>query len=434
MFSPALLHKSHCNRIACCLLPLLVSFAFVACSNGSIESSEREADTDIMLESLQDQAVSPAKESMDGNTFALYIGNSFTAGAGSSTKHTGIYELTKNMFDDSRCFISLGAGFIDYDGHDNGTDYVTLLQEAVVDGSFDNAEVTHLFIIGARGECWARSTLDDDATWLLGIHDAIAEVDEIIRENFPNLRYCGYVWADAFKDYASASERQKTYSTYTINELMPNMLDGTCMHYMGWIGWDILFDQDCFSADGYHPNDVGYQRLAHDFELAFYGSYECLPKTAQFTSPLYDQASKAESSASTGGSIRLISTPAAVCVWFPPYYSAASLNQASMTSMLNSECLLGTASTVPIKIGGLAGERINSGVLIMGCMRLLPQGSDANGTQEQKVEVALQCGNGGTSLYMQTPSKTALTQDHSVAAGLDSLSNNRLVYPYGWPN
>lgn len=417
--------------IASSLLVIVGLLGLTACSSTDHVTGSTASKTPVAQDTVQNQMSQSSQEAMLENTFAIYIGNSFTAGVGSSTGHSGIYELTKDMFQDSRCFISMGAGLVNYEGQGGEGNYVDLLQQAVTDESFDNTQVTHIFFVGARGDCWARNKLDDDAVWLGSMHDSLVQINEIINTNFPNAKYCGYVWADAFKDINSASERQKTYCTYTVNELMPEMLNGTRLQYMGWIGWDILFDRECFAADGAHPNDAGYQRLAHDFKSALFGNFVCQPKTCQMNNPLsqlYSEGVAADSSES----IRLTSTPDGLYVWFPPYYKSAGVGFAQSTEMLDSEYLAGTAEGIPIKTDALLGDQGASGSLDIGTMKLVLSREEKNGFQSYVIGVSLVCSDAGTSLIFK-PIANGITQGELPGpAGYDYLIGNSMMYPYIW--
>lgn len=369
-----------------------------------------------------------AQESVSGDTFALYIGNSFTAGLGSSTGNTGIYELTKDMFQDSRCFISMGAGLLDYEEHASGINYVELLQDAIADESFDNSQVTHIFIIGARGECWARNELENDAIWLEGIDEALTEIDDLINNNFPNARYCGYAWADAVADYNRSSGQLKTYTTFTLNELIPRMLEKTCMQYMGWIGWDIFFDKEAFSSDGYHPNDLGYKTLAKNFRSAFFDEYECQPKSFEMQNFLADDSSAADEST---GSIRLSSTPNGISVLFPTDVSIQRLCSTATKTILTGEQPVGTAQGIPVKINSFETGKSDSGELVVGSINLITFANDENEPKCFPLELSITCSDKGTSLYCKT--RTIDEYSHMVP---DScyLENNSLNYLYAWPN
>lgn len=394
-----------------------------ACSNNLQTPSTTEPTAQLNLQS--------AEESMQGDTFALYIGNSFTAGLGSSTDNTGLYELTKAMFQDSRCFISMGAGLLDYSSHASGINYVELLQDAIEDESLDKSKVTHIFIVGARGDCWARNELENDAVWMDGMRNALDEIDSLIIENFPNVRYCGYVWADAVADYAHSSGQLRTYTTYTMNELLPNMLSDTCISYMGWIGWDILFEQGCFSQDGYHPNDTGYQILAKNFEAAFYGEYECQPKTLQtasFFSPAEDSPDNQDDT------IQLISTPNAVYVHFPSSCSSASLSSPASQQALQGEIPIATATNIPVKVESFEEGQSGKGVLHVGNMTLMLPASIRDETTQYNLKCFITCDDQGISLYCAIPSAEMQEVAQYDTSSVCTIAGNDMTCDYTWPN
>lgn len=372
-----------------------------------------------------------AQESLNGDTFALYIGNSFTAGLGSSTNNTGIYELTKDMFQDSRCFISMGAGLLDYEEHPNGINYVELLQDAIADESFDNSRVTHIFIIGARGECWARNELENDAIWLESIDEALAEIDGLISNNFPNVRYCGYAWADAVADYNRSSGQLKTYTTYTLNELIPCMLENTSMQYMGWIGWDIFFDKEAFSNDGYHPNDLGYRILAKNFRSAFLDEYKCLPKSFEIQNFLADDSLTADE---LTDSIHLSSTPSGVSILFPADVSIRRLCSTAIKAILTGEQPVGIAEGIPIKINSFDTRKSDNGKLVIGNINLIAFANDEDELRCFPLELSITCSNEGTSLYCKASDGRIFNEYSYMISNSCYLENNSLNYFYAWPN
>ena len=248
---------------------LLLAMMLVSCAHPG-SSGTRESSDAVPAESSSFSELS-YDVPLPGST-ALYIGNSFTQGVGSASGQMGLYERTKDLFESSREYVSMGAGFVDYEGQSGDENYVDLLQRAIDDPMVDTSSITHLFIIGARGDCWARGSYADDAGWLSDMRKSTVKMDALIQDNFPNLEYCGYVWADAFGNVDTSLGSDDVTRTRIMHEMLPTLLDDTSITYMGWIGWSIIGNQANFSSDGYHPNDDGYMKLAHAFKSAFSGS------------------------------------------------------------------------------------------------------------------------------------------------------------------
>lgn len=412
---------------------VLSIFSLNACSATSDIASE-SFQIDSKNQPVKNSINMPIEKTMYGETFALYIGNSFTAGTGSSSGHTGIYELTKDCFDDSRCFISMGGAFINYEGHDDGLDYVDVLTKAINDDSFDNAAITHIFIIGARGDCWARSELNNDVKWLQQTKDSILEINALISSHFTNVRYCGYAWADAYKDYGYASERQKTNYTFDVNSIIPSMFDDTCISYMGWIGWDILFARDCFSSDGYHPNDKGYQILANNFTEALSSIYKCTPKVALLENPLYRLFPSEGEINQEDQLIHLTSTPNGISLQMSPHYSPKTITLIELEDLLSKNHSVGVADDFPIKIDAFSELGTNAGTLDIGCMELLCPGERDDTFQAYRIKVSLLCSASGTALYFEKKDDPWDITDKSMLMDQTYLLGNNATYSYFWPN
>ena len=53
------------------------------------------------------------------------------------------------------------------------------------------------------------------------------------------------------------------------------------IEYGGWIGWSIWQNQTAFSADSYHPNDIGYGIMGEQLIKSFHGDLEYFARTCQ---------------------------------------------------------------------------------------------------------------------------------------------------------
>ena len=79
---------------------------------------------------------------------ALYIGNSYTAGTGSSSGNNGLFNLTKDLFDNAYIKTGGGIGFLPYKDHEDVT-FNIILNNAINDDSIDNNSITDIIVIGA---------------------------------------------------------------------------------------------------------------------------------------------------------------------------------------------------------------------------------------------------------------------------------------------
>lgn len=194
-------------------------------------------------------------------TFALYFGNSYSRGVG-STNGNGLYTLTKDIYDDSKLYSGDGTGFIDYGEHANDT-FLTHLEDAINDTSYDHKKVTHINIIGAWGE--SREIAKDGA--ILGtrkIGDAIQAFMGLVKQHFPNCKEVNYAWCEIryFYQQSLFNINNTARSEWLVNSIMSKECEQLGMHYLGWCSWNWNFSKYYVSEDRYHPNDSGYSKIA----------------------------------------------------------------------------------------------------------------------------------------------------------------------------
>lgn len=194
-------------------------------------------------------------------TFALYFGNSYSRGVG-STNNKGLYALTKDIYDDSKLYSGNGTGFIDYGEHANDT-FLTHLEDAINDTSYDHNKVTHINIIGAWGE--SREIAKDGAiNGTLKIGNAIQSFMNLVKQHFPNCKEVNYAWCEIRFFYAQTlyDINNTARSEWLVNSIMSKACEQTGMRYLGWCSWNWNFSNYYVSNDKYHPNDNGYSKIA----------------------------------------------------------------------------------------------------------------------------------------------------------------------------
>lgn len=92
-----------------------------------------------------------------------------------------------------------------------------------------------------------------------------------IKTNFPNVTKISYAWAESV---VSRNTGNSTYPHYfsdifNIHNLYKYMCPKLGIQYLGWLGFNILLNEQYFSEDGYHPNDSGYKMLASYFKSSY---------------------------------------------------------------------------------------------------------------------------------------------------------------------
>lgn len=207
------------------------------------------------------------KISAKNKRFALYIGNSFTLGTGSSTGRNGIYERTKDLFDDSLMKYSDGTGFDQYTGHGASNTFDALLSQFANDPSVDNNAITDIIFISAMGDTRAIC----EGKNMSGLKNTIDNA----HSKFPNASV--YIY---YAEITGKKDVQKQYSEYypiaqlRVHELFEFYANKYRYTYLGWGGWEINFDDQYCFTDHYHPNDNGYTILSSAFKNAFNGNYK----------------------------------------------------------------------------------------------------------------------------------------------------------------
>ena len=194
-------------------------------------------------------------------TFALYFGNSYSRGVG-STYNKGLYALTKDIYDNSKLYSGDGTGFVDYGEHANDT-FLTHLEDAINDTSYDHNKVTHINIIGAWGE--SREIAKDGA--ILGtkkIGNAIQAFMRLVKQHFPNCKEVNYAWCEIrfFYQQSIYDIDNTARSEWLVNSIMSKECEQCGMRYLGWCSWNWNFSKLYVSTDNYHPNDNGYSKIS----------------------------------------------------------------------------------------------------------------------------------------------------------------------------
>lgn len=205
-----------------------------------------------------------ALETAGHKRVAVYIGNSYTNGEGSTSGNDGLRALTaQKLFDENYRFTAGGAGFQTYSNHD--TTYYNLLQKAAASTQFDNETVTDVIFISAMGD--TRALCEGNT-----LETNINNCSTYVKNNFPNAKmYITY--AEMVVGRTTQSRYSPKYWMYQLrcHQVFLNESLNKEFIYLGWIGWNGNNMPGYNAADGYHPNDAGYQLLASMFLNAYAG-------------------------------------------------------------------------------------------------------------------------------------------------------------------
>lgn len=213
---------------------------------------------------------------------AIYFGNSFLGGVGSTSGTDGIFNLTKDLFDHAYKFTGSGTGFLTYTDHDDDT-FLTKLAQAIANTSIDKSTITDIIVVGAWGDTRAYAERGKN-TFASDVQNAISSFVSQVKANYPNVNRISYVWAEGRKIQHPSS----TYDTclsdeFDIHNLFKYIMPRYGMSYLGWIGFNITLNENYFSSDSIHPNDSGYAVLASSFKACYLGNLEYKPIERSFT-------------------------------------------------------------------------------------------------------------------------------------------------------
>lgn len=210
--------------------------------------------------------VDDTADSKGRKTIAIYIGNSYTDGIGSSSGTNGFFELTKHMFDEAYKFTGGGYGFGTYSGH--ASTFVDLLYNAIASSSFNNTEVTHVIFTSAMGD--TRSICAGNESQ---VTSGIVNCASLINSNFPNAK--GYIH---YAEMVYGRQTQNSYSAkywmaqYRVHYIFEQVSRRNGMCYIGWTGWNTNNMSGYNDTDNYHPNDSGYTCMVGAFLSAWHGN------------------------------------------------------------------------------------------------------------------------------------------------------------------
>lgn len=216
------------------------------------------------LTTLADDVANLKNDVSSGETFAIYLGNSWTAGIGSTGNNNGLFARTKNMFTDAVMRTTSGGSITTFQQHTES--FQTLLNEAIVDPSIDNSKVTHVICMCTIGEANNYSLNPD--TYYATTVSALQDMRTAAMGAFPKLKRLIVVNCEARRDYTIANgggisgHTTDIVSTIQLDALLRQACKRSYWEYGGWAGSSIICQSGCFGDDNIHPVDTGYATLA----------------------------------------------------------------------------------------------------------------------------------------------------------------------------
>lgn len=207
---------------------------------------------------------------------AIYIGNSYTVGRGSSDDNTGLFALTKDkLYDNAYMYYGSGTGFTAYN-EEHTTTFYTLLQTAIADTSFDNDTITDINFVCAWGES---NGLAYDENYNSDLATSMSNIKTAIANNFPNIKRVNVINVET-RPLLNYSNDRYYYQLFDVHKRLKIQCLENGFIYCGWIGFETLLKTSLFASDDAHPNDAGYRRLAQLFIDAVNGQFQYQTKVA----------------------------------------------------------------------------------------------------------------------------------------------------------
>ena len=205
------------------------------------------------------------------------LGNSYASGTGSPEGY-GVFHFIEHYFDHAYLYSGSGTSFVNYDGQHAQDTFLTHLNEAIADDSFDNDTIDTILIVGAYGEsrAYIQSARHTGNTREL-LKPAITAFMNTVQEYLPNCETVMYVNAEARGTNKIVSGGYVSFisDTKAVDYVCYPIMTDAGITYLGWTGVDICYYRyDCFSDDLYHPNTEGYKRIANAIKNTLNGGHD----------------------------------------------------------------------------------------------------------------------------------------------------------------
>ena len=199
----------------------------------------------------------------------VVIGDSFTSSYYVSDANLWYHAVAKALGCTPHNYSQRGAGFLNASSQDSST-FMTLLEDAAEDTSFDNANVKWLFVYGGLNDIDHANATSAFTTYFNNFCNAVVS-------NFPNaqLVVCGInAWKDGFSFYSvpNSSSGQKNGQIYYEQTMKQQTgflnARGIFISMCGALG----FNSSWYDDSNNHPNATGHKALASWILSAMFGS------------------------------------------------------------------------------------------------------------------------------------------------------------------
>ena len=215
---------------------------------------------------------------------ALYLGNSYTTGYGSTGNNKGLFALTNGLFKDADYVATSGAGFLTYTDHTST--FVTQLSSWLSNPTIPKDEITDLIITSAWGDTIALQERGT-ATFETDLESNIDAIKTLVHNNLPNCKRIIVSYGDTRGTRNSSVGGSINTSYYNMPfrcyQIMKRVCQRKSVDFLGWVGWQAFMTSGMISSDNQHPNDNGYASIAGAWIAAYFGNMEQVEKRRSLT-------------------------------------------------------------------------------------------------------------------------------------------------------
>lgn len=191
----------------------------------------------------------------------LVIGNSYVG--------YGCADIIKGCFKNSYQHTKGGAGFLAYTG--NTDDYEDAVDDAIADATIPKDSITDVLFISAMGDSRARYERTA-AQFSSQLTTKLNSIMTKLKANYPNMKRAVVTLAET-RDSAAFSNN-KWNTVFQVHRAFKEICNECGYDYIGWSGWNTLFDSTYLQADHYHPSAAGAEVIGTWIRNAYFGKAE----------------------------------------------------------------------------------------------------------------------------------------------------------------
>ena len=197
------------------------------------------------------------------NKKILVIGNSYV--------YFGVARKIEALFDAYYEKYESATGFITY--ADRTKTFVTELDDAIADDDIPKDEITDILFVSAMGD--TRAYTENSSTFSANVLTAMESIQNKVTANFPNCKNVMLTLAETRDIAYFTGENANKYSAlFQVHKIFKNLCFTRSINYIGWSGFNALFNSDFVQSDHYHPSDAGNDVIGEWIKNAYLGHQE----------------------------------------------------------------------------------------------------------------------------------------------------------------